>query len=482
MSEDRSWWKVILLAIGAAVAAAIAWGAFEPEEADESELGAAEPPATEPLIGVEVAAALRPTTPRGVRPHDPSKEGPSWVRPTIRWTIGLVLAVVIGVLVLDPLRQVLVYILLALFFSFALEPAVNYLHARRGWRRGSATGLLLALMFLGLVVIGVIFVSAIIQGAELIVAQLPTWVDSFAVWVEDTFGYQIQTGAVSESSEAATRALQEAGADPILAFFGFSVGLLGGIFAVFTVGMFIFYMVAEGPKFKRAVLSMFPPAKQEELVSIWEAAIDKTGGYFYSRMLLASINGGLSFVVLVALGAPGAAALAVFQGAVAAFIPIVGTYISSAVPLVVLFASEGATPALIYLGYVLVYQQVENYLLSPRIQGKTMQLHPAVAFGAALAGGALGGLMWAFLALPFAATVQASATLWIERHEVVETSFTREAPPLPERERSERSVGRRVGGWVRKSRGWIRRSVDDAAEEASEPVIPGSVGADEPTP
>jgi predicted PurR-regulated permease PerM len=471
MSRERSWWKAILLAIGAAVAAAIAWGAFEPKEEEEPEAALPGTPGTDVVAVVEVPAALSASQPEGRRLHDPAKEGPSWVRPTIRWTVLWVLAIIVAILLLEAVRQVVVYILLALFFSFALEPAVNYLHARRGWRRGSATGLLLALMFLGLVVIVVIFVSAIVQGAQLIVAQFPTWVDSFAEWVFDVFGYEIQTGAATESSEAATESLQTAGADPILALFGFTVGLLGGIFAVFTVGMFIFYMVADAPRFKRAVLSMFPRPKQEELVSIWEAAIEKTGGYFYSRLLLAVINGTLSFVVLVILGAPGAAALAVFQGAVAAFIPIIGTYISSAVPIVVLFASEGAKPALIYLVYVLIYQQVENYLLSPRIQGKTMQLHPAVAFGAALAGGALGGLMWAFLALPFAATVQASATLWVERHEVVETDFTREPAPLPERDQPERTVGRRVGGWLRKRRGWIRRSVDEAVEEATEPVV-----------
>ncbi len=83
------------------------------------------------------------------------------------------------------------------------------------------------------------------------------------------------------------------GADPIEALLGFTTSFVGAIFAAFTVGMFIFYMVAEGPRFKRAVLSFFPPVRQEELVSIWEAAIEKTGGYFYSKLLLMLINGGL---------------------------------------------------------------------------------------------------------------------------------------------------------------------------------------------
>jgi hypothetical protein len=102
-----------------------------------------------------------------------------------------------------------------------------------------------------------------------------------------------------------------------------------------------------------------------------------------------------------------------------------------------------------------------------------MEMHPAVAFGAALAGGAIGGLLWAFLAIPFAATIQATASIWIERHEVLESEFTKEqeararAKRRRRREEKEhRSLGVRAGGWLRSSRGWMRRRRhgDDVAE------------------
>jgi nucleotide-binding universal stress UspA family protein len=72
------------------------------------------------------------------------------------------------------------------------------------------------------------------------------------------------------------------------------------------------------------------------------------------------------------------------------------------------------------LGYVVVYQQLENYLLSPRLTAKTMSLHPAVAFAAALIGGAIGGLLFAFLALPVAGVIQAAVTNWSKTYEVVD--------------------------------------------------------------
>jgi hypothetical protein len=135
---------------------------------------------------------------------------------------------------------------------------------------------------------------------------------------------------------------------------------------------------------------------------------------------------------------------------------------------------------------------VENLLIYPRIQGKTMQLHPAIAFGAALAGGALGGLMWAFLALPFAATVQASASLWIHRHKVEETAFVTEVARAPRAERGpEEPSPRGVRGVLRGSRGWLRRAARaemadqevagtdvTAGEVVTAPAVPGAVPVD----
>jgi predicted PurR-regulated permease PerM len=292
----------------------------------------------------------------------------------------------------------------------------------------------------------------------------------------------VSTDSLSDGASSTVDSLNASAENPIEVLLGFSVSLIGGIFAMFTVGMFIFYMVAEGPKFKRAVLSFFPSERQEDLVSIWEAAIDKTGGYFYSKMALAVINGGAFFVVLVILDVPSAAALATFQGVVAEFIPIVGTYIAAVVPLCIAFLTVGMPETLILLIYVLIYQQVENYLLAPKLQGKAMQLHPAVAFGAALAGGAIGGLLWAFLALPFAATVQASASLYIERHEVLETTLTAEQQTVVVVKKEHRSLGSRVSGLARSSRGWLRRKHPEEAEAVEVAEAVGEAATDSTIP
>jgi predicted PurR-regulated permease PerM len=471
---SSSWWKGALLAVGAAIAAVVAWGWLSPEpraaiEADEDAI---------------VEDELEPLEPESEEDRTP----PAWVKPTILWTIGIVVALAAAFALLGILQHVVMWIVLALFFSFALEPAVNRLHAR-GWRRGWATGLLLFATFLLLTVVFLIFVGALIRGIANIAEQVPSWASQVEEWASDTFGVDLSTESISDGAQNIGEVVSTLQPGEFL--LGLTGSLVGGIFAMFTVGMFLFYMVAEAPKFKRAVLAFFPTRKQEELVSIWEAAIDKTGGYFYSKGLLMIINGGLFFIVVKILGVPGAAPLALFQGFVAEFIPIIGTYIAAIVPLTVALFSVGVTDTLILLIYVLIYQQVENYLLAPRLQSRTMEMHPAVAFGAALAGGAIGGLLWAFLAIPFAATIQATASIWIERHEVLENEFTKEQEArerakrrLRRKEKEEhRSIGERAGGWLRSSRGWLRRrrhGEDDTGPEpelAAAPVAP-EVSAD----
>ncbi len=191
------------------------------------------------------------------------------------------------------------------------------------------------------------------------------------------------------------------------------------LFRLATVGLFTFYFVAEGPKLRRAILSRMRPERQARVLFVWEKAIEQTGGYFYSRLLLAVINGTGMYLVLRFNNVPFAAPLAIFEGIVAEFIPIVGTYIGGAVPILVAFLVSPSA-GVWAVGYVIVYQQLENYFLSPRLTAKTMSLHPAVAFAAALIGGALGGLLVAFLALPVAGVIQASIEEWSRPYDVVD--------------------------------------------------------------
>jgi predicted PurR-regulated permease PerM len=365
---------------------------------------------------------------------------PSWVaRAVWRGIWQLIAAVLLTAAGLWSLRQasaLVRYLILAQLLAFALEPAVTWLHQRRGWRRGSATGLLLGGILALFVLLGVLLVPALASGVNGAVKQLPSWIDKLNAFTQQHFNTTVVSASSSrESSQAvgnATQYLQQHAGDVL----GAVGSLLGAVFGLLTVGLFTFYLTANGPQVRRALLSRMPPERQQRVLWAYNTAIEKTGGYLYSNLLLTVINGGLMLITLLLLGVPYALPLALFEGVVAEFIPIVGTYVAGAVPVLVALASLGPGPALIVLAEVVVYQQVENYLLSPRISQQTMKLNAGLAFGAAMAGGAIGGVIGAFFALPLAAVIQSFVSNYYSgRYEVVESDLTRiEEPKPPKRE------------------------------------------------
>ena len=333
--------------------------------------------------------------------------------------VGAALAVLAIRWLAHELSSFLTIILMALFLSFALEPAVQWL-VNRGWKRGAATGLMLGLVFLSGVFLLALILPAVVTGFKQLIDNAPQLVDRFVGWLHLIGIKNVSTdNLITELQQNADKVVVAAQGIAGGLIIGVATSILGALFKVATVGLFTFYFVAEGPRLRRAILSMTPPDRQERLLFVWEHAIIQTGGYFYSRLLLAVINGTGMYIVLRVNNVPFAAPLAIFEGIVAEFIPIVGTYIGGAAPILVAFLSS--TPAGLWAaGYVVVYQQIENYFLSPRLTAKTMSLHPAVAFAAALIGGAIGGLVAAFLALPVAGVIQAALTEYSHSYDVVE--------------------------------------------------------------
>jgi predicted PurR-regulated permease PerM len=181
---------------------------------------------------------------------------------------------------------------------------------------------------------------------------------------------------------------------------------------------------------------MLPPDRQRNVLRAWEIAIDKTGGYLYSRAVLALASLIFHWIAFAVVGVPSPAALALWVAVVSQFVPVIGTYLAGLLPALIALA-ERPVSALWVLGLVAVYQQLENYLLAPRITAHTMQVHAAVAFGAVIAGAALLGPIGAVLALPVTATLTSLFSSYFERHEVVT------GHPRPSRRRRRLSRNRR---------------------------------------
>jgi predicted PurR-regulated permease PerM len=322
---------------------------------------------------------------------------------------------------LRAVRTVLVLLVISFFLSIALEPGVNFLN-RKGWRRGWATGLifLIAVLVVGLF-IG-LMVPLVVGQISHFVSNLPGYVDEVAKFA-GRFGIDFSSARLQQALTNVDANLQRFAADIAGGVFGVGTALLGTVMQMLTVALFTFYMTADGPRMRRALLSVLPVARQREVLWVFEVAIDRTGGYFYSRALLAGISAAVAWAAFTIIGVPYPLALALWLGLVSQFVPVLGTYIGGVLPLAVALI-ESPPKGLAVLGYIVVYQALENYLLAPRITARTMSLHPAVAFGAAFAGGGLLGVPGALMALPVAATIQALIGAYMHRHEVVDSPLT----------------------------------------------------------
>ena len=354
--------------------------------------------------------------------------------PWIPRMLALITLIIVGVFsaynVLQRLRGLLILIAISLFLSIALEPGVNWLE-RRGWRRGLATGLLFSVFltitgtFVGLMV------PLIIDQVQKLIEQVPGYLDQTAEFAA-RLGFDFSGERLSDALSNFDQDLQRIATDVAGSVFGVGTALLNTVFQLLTIGLFTFYLTADGPRLRRVTLSILPPERQLEVLRVIDIAIDKTGGYFYSRALLAGFSASVAWAVFTIAGIPFALALAIWLGVLSQFVPVVGTYIGGALPLLIALL-ESPAKALVVLIYVVVYQQLENYLLAPRITERTMSLHPAVSFGAAIAGGTLMGVPGALMALPIAATVQAFVSTYLQRHEVVASHLTSDTGPTAAR-------------------------------------------------
>jgi len=346
---------------------------------------------------------------------------PTWLpRAMLLFFAGIAALFTVAWLIRE-LRELLLILLVSLFLAFALEPAVNYL-ARRGWRRGLATGL----VCVAVVVAIAGFVAAM---SVLVVDQVSNFADdaeSYGSQIEDYakdwFDADIDVDETVDDLTAEDGPLREFAANNAA---DIAAAVVGGVFQAFTVALFTFYLVADGPRLRRTICSLLRPERQREVLRAWELAIDKTGGYIYSRSLLAGLSALATWLALSIIGVPYALALALWVGIISQFVPVVGTYIAGALPVVIAGLND-PVDIIWTLGFIIVYQQIENYLLAPRITAHTMELHPAVAFGTVIAGAALIGPVGAVLALPAAAVGQAFVSTYVQRHDVVESELTHE--------------------------------------------------------
>ena len=342
---------------------------------------------------------------------------PRWYVKGIWYAIFAIALSICAWYVASRLTDLMITVAICFFLAFAIEPTVNRLSAR-GWKRSRATLLIYGAGFLVVAGFIALFGNLLVTQVINLAREVPDLYDTIRGLVDSSFGITLPepSDLISEYWDVAIQAIANSVLGIVDSFLAFIVGSL-------TVLLVTFYLVADGPRFRRSVCSLFPQARQRELLAVWEVAIDKTSSYLVSRSLLAIVCGTATTMFLFIIRVDNALVLGAFTGIVSAFVPTIGTYLGGLLPIVLALA-QSPIQGVGTLAFILAYQQVENLTIEPRVSAKAMELNTAVSFLSVLAGGAILGPIGALLALPLAATVKAFVGTYLHRTEVVDDALT----------------------------------------------------------
>jgi predicted PurR-regulated permease PerM len=346
------------------------------------------------------------------------RQEPPWLRRGVVLVLAAVAGYQVGLWLFGHLRGLLGLLFLAWLFAVGIEPAVDAL-ARRGLRRGLATGAVMLGLVLGAAGFLAVFGALLVDQLAQLVGALPGAVGDAVRRANETFGTTFAPDDVVDSLQLSPERVQGIASDLAPGLVGILSSLVGLVFQALTFLLFAYYMSAEGPALRATVSTWFPPRHQRVIATVWEIAVDKTGGYLLSRLVLAVLNAVATGVLLWAIGVPYWLPLAIWTGVVSQFIPTVGTYLAIAVPALIALSHQPVDAVWVVL-FGTVYQQVENYLIGPRITARTVAVHPAVAVGAVIAGASLFGPMGALVSIPVVAAVQAVIETYGHGYELVD--------------------------------------------------------------
>ncbi len=320
------------------------------------------------------------------------------------------LALAIGVLVLWKAKTLVEWVLVSLLLALALEPLVHWLMRHR-FKRGWAV--LTVCVALTGILLGVVamFVPVVVHQGQALVAQFPDLIERVqssrpVSWAEEHF--QIVTKLKA--------AVHDGGSDvakPALAVAGGVLEAVSGIIGVIVLTIF---MLLFGAEVVGQVLAWWPPDRRQHARTLANKMQKVVGGYVAGTFLVASVGGLVMGTTLAILGVPYFLPLGLLM-VVLGIVPVLGSTVGAVVLVGLTFAFEGTTAGFIALGIYLVYQQLENHVLQPVVQRRTLKMNPLLITLSLLAGTLIGGILGALLALPVAGALQVVLQDVLQRRE-----------------------------------------------------------------
>jgi predicted PurR-regulated permease PerM len=322
---------------------------------------------------------------------------------TIAAAIGMVLATLVALLVVQRLAHVIGLLVMAGFFAVVLSPPVDFL-VRRRIRRSLAT--------LVVFVVGIIlFVAMIFSFVQPIVREVSQFADQFPTFVEDArqgrgpVGHIVKRYKIDQyfqqNKGRLQQALRKAGA-PALEI---ARSIATGLFSLVTILVLTFLMILQGPNITSGALNLVEDRRRRERIRDVAADCAKAvTGYMAGNVLISVVAGLGTFVILSILHVPFAGVLGLWV-AFADLIPMVGATLG-AIPTVLVAFLTSPLDGIVVIVFYVVYQQLENHLLQPVIMSRTVNLNPLAVLVSVLCGAQLFGIVGALLAIPAAGVIQ----------------------------------------------------------------------------
>ena len=334
-----------------------------------------------------------------------------------------VLIILVGILLFQILEWsalrlagFLFNLLLAWLLAISFDPLVSGL-AKRGLPRALATAIVAVGVIAGIVIFLVLFGGALASQATALVLSVPFLIVDVVSWLNGTFDARIDPAEITSNLNLTTQQLADLAGSLAGGLLGLISGVFGALFSFVTIIVFSFYFSASAPQIKRFLASWLKPERQVVFIEVWDISVRKAGGFVISKLVLATVAAAAHVAFFWIIDIPYWLPMGIFAGFVSQFIPTIGTYIGIIVP--AFFAAFNDPWDVLWIVlFATIYQQIENYIFSPRISTATMAINSGVALASVFIGAALFGPIGAIIGIPVIAIVIAVIETYGRRYEL----------------------------------------------------------------
>lgn len=317
-------------------------------------------------------------------------------------TLGALTAIVL-MRALASVSQIFILILIALFLATGLNPAVEALR-RRNMSRATAVAIIFTSVIAFVIFFALVVVPPVISQGTQLINKAPTLLaeltnNATINKLNDQYGIidTLQTKLKSVTSDGTL----------LISAFGGVIGVgksvLSGFFTFLTILVLTLYFITSLPQAVDLGLSLVPASRRERVRSLTNAIIARVGSFVGSQILIAAMASVFVFILSIVLGLPSPIAIGMIV-LVCGLIPLIGHFLGCTIVTIIALTQSIAIGVIAFVAYV-VYVQIENYVVTPRIMKRTLAVPGAVTIISALIGSSLLGLVGGLLAVPVAASI-----------------------------------------------------------------------------